>query len=68
MLSMLDITIKDTDIEPIADRINNDIDVKVDAGVLIDETISKTDTELNMKVLIETNTIIEKKVYKSNLF
>lgn len=62
-----DRAIKYTDIKFMADKTNNDIDIKVDIGTL-GGAIIKTDVELNINKLGGADIIIKKEVYESNLF
>lgn len=60
--------IKDTDIELIVGGANNNMDVEVYAGVFISKVITKIDMELTISGLYKVNTIVIKKICKSNLF
>lgn len=67
-LDTMGVAIKDTVIEHTAVKANNDIEMEFNTCVFMSGTINKTDVELNISRLDGINTIIEKEVYKSNLF
>ena len=54
--------------KPIAGRANNNINAVVDTNIFINRAISTTDVKFIISRLYKANTIIEKKIYKSNLF
>ena len=68
MLSILNIAIKNINVKYIIGRTNNNQDMKVDISIFIGKTIGKTNVQLFMNRLHRTNAIVEKKIYKSNLF
>lgn len=67
-LDILGMTIKDTDTKLTTGGTNNNTDAKIDAGVFMGEAISKIDAEFIIGGLRRVNTIVEKKIYKYNLF
>lgn len=60
--------IKNIDIELIINRANDNIDIKVDMGILMNRIIYKTDVKLIVNRLHKANITIGKKLDDLNLF
>ena len=61
ILGVLDMAIKDMDIEPIASGTNNNTDVEVDANKFINRAISKIDIEFTVVGLHKFDIIVKKR-------
>lgn len=61
ILSVLNINIKDINIEPTIGRANNNINIEIDTNIFISKAISKIDKKFIMDRLHKANMIIKKK-------